>query len=84
VFLSEDEVSAGIQEVVGKEPTPAFAAQFAEEHERLLAVLDDDLRRIARLKLEGYANEEIAQEVKCGLRTVQRKLNRIRREWLEK
>jgi RNA polymerase sigma factor (sigma-70 family) len=83
VFLGDDEVSAGIQAVVGNEPTTEFAAQFAEEHERLLAMLDEDLRRIARLKLEGYTNEEIAQEVKCGMRTVQRKLNRIRHEWLE-
>ncbi len=84
VFRGEDdEVSAGIQQVVGDEPTPEFAAQIAEEHERLLSKLDGDLRQIAQWKLEGYTNEEIGQMAKCGVRTVQRKLNRIRMEWLE-
>jgi DNA-directed RNA polymerase specialized sigma24 family protein len=83
VFRGEDEISAGIQQVVGSEPTPEFAAQFAEEHERLLAMLEPDLRQIARWKLEGYTNEEIAQMARCGVRTVQRKLNRIRLEWIE-
>jgi DNA-directed RNA polymerase specialized sigma24 family protein len=79
----DDEVSAGIQQVVGSEPTPEFAAQFAEEHERLMALLETELRHIAQWKLEGYSNEEIAQMANCGLRTVQRKLNRIRLEWME-
>jgi DNA-directed RNA polymerase specialized sigma24 family protein len=84
VFHNEDEeLSAGIQQVVGDEPTPEFAAQIAEEHERLLGKLEADLRQIAQWKLEGYTNEEIAQIANCGLRTVQRKLNRIRLEWLE-
>lgn len=80
---NDDELGAGIQQIVGDEPTPAFAAQVAEEHNRLLGMLDEELRQIARWKLEGYTNEEIAQMSKCGVRTVQRKLNRIRREWME-
>jgi DNA-directed RNA polymerase specialized sigma24 family protein len=83
VFLSEDDdVSAGIQQVVGDEPTPEFAVQVAEEHHRLLSKLDEDLRQIAQWKLEGYTNEEIAQRAKRGVRTIQRKLNIIQREWL--
>jgi RNA polymerase sigma factor (sigma-70 family) len=83
VFVGDDEIPDGIQQVVGDEPTPEFAAQVAEEHERLMAMLEEDLRRIAQWKLEGYTNEEIAQLAGCGMRTVQRKLNRIRQEWLE-
>jgi DNA-directed RNA polymerase specialized sigma24 family protein len=85
VFSAEPngEAGAGIQQVIGDEPTPAFAAQVAEEHGRLLALLDEDLRQIAQWKLEGYTNEEIAQMNRCGVRTVQRKLHRIRREWMD-
>ena len=36
---------------------------------------------IAQKKLEGYTNQEIAQELKCTLRTVERKLERIRTYW---
>ncbi len=85
VFRGEDDpdLGIGIQQVIGDEPTPDFAVQLAEEHQRLLSLLDDELRQIAQWKLEGYTNEEIAQMARCGLRTIQRKLNRIRREWME-
>jgi DNA-directed RNA polymerase specialized sigma24 family protein len=79
----DDDMSNGIQQIVGAEPTPEFAAQVAEEHRRLLAMLDEDLRQFALWKLEGYTNEEIAQRARCGVRTVQRKLGRIRLEWME-
>ena len=73
---------AGINQVLGSEPTPAFAAMLADEYERLLAELDDDLlRRIALWKLEGYTNEQMAEKLGCGLRTVQRKVGRIRDKW---
>ena len=68
--------------VAGSEPTPEFAALVAEECRRLLDGLgDDSLRRVALLKMEGYANEEIAQQLGCALRTVERKLGLIRGLW---
>src|SRR5262249_2675452 len=68
--------------MAGKEPDPAFAAQVAEECERLLAKLGDDgLRAIALRKLEGFSNEEIAVAQGCSLATVERRLRLIRREW---
>src|SRR5262249_22280111 len=63
-------------------PTPAFAAQVAEECRRLLDRLDSpELRRVALCKMEGYNNEEIAAQVGCGLRTVERRLRLIRSIW---
>src|SRR5262249_7888571 len=73
---------ADLQEIVGPEPSPAFAAQMAEEFQRLLNRLDDDeLRQLARWKLEGWTNEEIATKLDCVLRTVERKLALIRQVW---
>src|SRR5262245_32060056 len=44
---------AVLEQVVGEEPTPEFAAQVAEEYQRLLDSLSDDaLRRVAVLKME--------------------------------
>lgn len=83
-FASPDgsEVGPGIARVAGREPTPAFAAQVAEECQRLLEALGDDtLRRIAVLKMEGYANEEIAAQMTLALRTIERKLALIRKMW---
>jgi RNA polymerase sigma factor (sigma-70 family) len=73
---------AGLEQIIGSEPTPAFAAQVAEEYQQLLARLGDaDLRRVAVWKMEGYSNEEIAAKLGCVRRTVERKLALIRTLW---
>jgi DNA-directed RNA polymerase specialized sigma24 family protein len=72
----------GIAEVVGREPTPEFAAQLAEEYHRLLDVLGDaELRAVAVRKVEGFTNEEIAGQLGRSVGTVERKLQLIRRIW---
>jgi RNA polymerase sigma factor (sigma-70 family) len=74
----------GIEQVLGSEPSPEFAALFTEESERRLAQLDDEtLRDIALMKMESYTNEEIAEKLECSVRTVERKLERIRAKWLQ-
>jgi DNA-directed RNA polymerase specialized sigma24 family protein len=73
---------APLEQFAAPEPTPAFAAQVAEECRRLLERLDSaDLRQVALLKVEGYSNEEIAAQLGCGLRTVERRLRLIRTMW---
>jgi RNA polymerase sigma factor (sigma-70 family) len=63
-------------------PTPAEAALLNEALERRFQMLrDPDLRQIALWKLEGYTNAEIATQLDCTLRTVERKLERIRGYW---
>jgi DNA-directed RNA polymerase specialized sigma24 family protein len=74
----------GLEQIIGREPTPEFAALVAEEYERLLARLDDSsLRQVAIWKLEGYSNEEIARQLDCSIRTVERKLWVIRKRWTQ-
>jgi DNA-directed RNA polymerase specialized sigma24 family protein len=69
--------------LVAREPSPEFAALLDEEYRRLFDRLDDDgLRQIAVWKMEGESNQEIAQRLGCGLRTVERKLGVIRAVWL--
>jgi DNA-directed RNA polymerase specialized sigma24 family protein len=64
--------------------TPAHIAAMSEQCRRLMQALNEPtLERIARSKLEGYANEEIAQQLGVALRTIERKLNRIRHIWTE-
>ena len=68
--------------MMGAEPSPEMAALVAEECEELLNRLEDEtLKRVALLKLEGYGKEEIAEALGCGIRTVERKLERIRKKW---
>ena len=70
--------------IIGTEPTPEFAAMIAEEFETLLNRLPDkDMRQIARLRLEDYSNAEIAAQLRCSERTVERRLALIRAVWEE-
>jgi RNA polymerase sigma factor (sigma-70 family) len=76
---AEGDALAGL---IGREPDPAFAAEVAEEYRRLLDKLhDDELRRIAERKLEGYTNQEIADQLDCSPATVERRLRLIRGCW---
>jgi RNA polymerase sigma factor (sigma-70 family) len=71
-----------INRAPGREPSPAFAAQVAEEFQRLLASLEDpELVALALWKMEGHTNEEIAAKLGCVRRTVDRRLRLIRRCW---
>ena len=77
-----DSAAVGFEQVVSREPTPEFAAQVAEEYRRLLDMLaDTELRSVALWKMEGYTVEEIAAQLGCVPRTVERKLRAIRELW---
>lgn len=58
-------------------PTPAEAAEFADQLEQLLASLDPEERQIVDLKLQDFTQEEISQQLNCSERTVRRILKRI-------
>lgn len=64
-------------------PPPDMLAAIKEEFERLMNVLEEDLRPVAQMKLEGYTNREIAETMGRVERTVERKLDRIRHAWLK-
>lgn len=71
-----------LEKMVAQEPSPEFAAELAENCQRLLDLLgDDDLRTVALSKMEGYTTEEIAGQLNCAPRTVERKLRLIRGLW---
>ena len=69
-------------EAIGREPSPEFAAEVAEECRRLLDELGaEELQAVALAKLEGYSNAEIAVRLGVVERTVERKLRVIRELW---
>jgi DNA-directed RNA polymerase specialized sigma24 family protein len=71
-----------LTQVSGDDPSPELAAMAAEDSRRLFDALGDEtLRLVALLKLEGHTNEQIAASLDCGLRTVERKVDLIRRAW---
>lgn len=71
-------------QMASAELTPAFAAEVSETSEKLLEILPEpDLQKIVLLKFEGFTNEEVAEQIGTTRRTIQRKLERIRRIWLD-
>ncbi len=77
---SGDEI--GIQQAVAGGPTPEYAALVEEEFQQLLGKLNDEtLRDIAMMKLEGFTNLEIAEMLGRHVRSVERKLQLIRKHW---
>jgi len=74
-----------LAEATGKEPTPDTAAVIEEQFQILLASLDDEaLEQIAVWRMEGLSVAEIAARKGCAVRTVERKLERIRAIWAKK
>ncbi len=71
-----------LESVVGDAPSPAFAAQCADECRAMLALLGDEtLAAVAVQKMEGYSAAEIAGRCDVAVRTVERKLQLIRQIW---
>ena len=74
--------SCVFEEVLGREPDPALAAEVADECDRLLAVLGDaELRQIALLRMEGHSVKDVAAKQKCAPSRVKRRLKLIRGIW---
>jgi DNA-directed RNA polymerase specialized sigma24 family protein len=70
VLADDDELASNLE------------TMMTEEVRRLLEKLGNaQLRRIAIAKLEDYTNEEIAIEHDCSVRTIERRLNLIRKKW---
>ncbi len=75
---------AEIDEIVGRDASPSSIVEQEEGRQRLLEALPDDrLRQMARWKMEGYKNKEIAEELGCVERSVERGIGTIRKAWKE-
>ncbi len=78
----DDTAAVDLDLLLSREPSPAFAAEVADECRRLLHSLGDpELEAVALWKMEGYTVDEIAQKLECVPRSVKRKLRLIRGRW---
>jgi hypothetical protein len=76
------EGDGGINGVVGKNPDPPTVVTLKEGFHKLLEVLDDKLlQQIAILKMDGYTNVEIAEQLGWSRATIDLKLKLIRTKW---
>jgi RNA polymerase sigma factor (sigma-70 family) len=74
--------SFNLDHLIGSAPTAEFILMLDEEFKGLLALLNDEqLQKIAVLRLEGYTVPEIATKFGIGTRAIERKLRNIRLKW---
>jgi DNA-directed RNA polymerase specialized sigma24 family protein len=79
----EDGGAAGLDRLASDEQTPEFIAIAAETLTRMLGSLAKDVEReVLVLRLKDYEREEIAERLRCSVRTVTRHLDEIRKAWL--
>ena len=72
----------GINGVDGNQMSPDVLAEVSESCAQLLnAIPDETMRKVVLLKFEGATNGEVAIEMNCTRRTIERKLERVRRIW---
>jgi DNA-directed RNA polymerase specialized sigma24 family protein len=75
---------AGIGNAAVSSHSPYLEVEFLDTCEKLYELLDDEAtRNVARLTMEGYSPDDIAEKLGCVRRTVERKLKRIRDKWLQ-
>lgn len=71
---------SAVDQLISREPTPEFAAEMAEQYGRWMkALASDELTRLAEWKLEGFTNDEIATKSGRTTRTIERKMNLVRK-----
>jgi RNA polymerase sigma factor (sigma-70 family) len=78
----EQAAQRSFNDLNASEPTAETVVELKELVDGLLEKLENEsLRLVARRKLEGFHNSEIAQRMGVSQRTVERKLLRIRSLW---
>ena len=84
--VNTKKVAVPVADLIGGEPSPEMAAAASESFALLLQTLeatgDEDLKPIALASFEGNSPSETANELRCSVRTVQRKLKTIHTLWL--
>jgi DNA-directed RNA polymerase specialized sigma24 family protein len=71
-----------LERILSQDPSPALAAEMADEYRRLLERLGDhQLKDIAVARMEGCSVDEIATKHHCAPRSIKRRLQLIRSIW---
>jgi RNA polymerase sigma factor (sigma-70 family) len=72
-----DNSRVGGKPVMDTEPTPAEAAEFADQMHQLLFGMDEEERQVVTMRLERYTYAEMAEQLGCSERTIRRIVKRV-------
>lgn len=71
----------GMAQVADPNPPPDLEVMLIDEVRRLVQMLPEAMQIVATLKMDGFSNNEIAEQVGCSLATIERRLKMIREIW---
>lgn len=75
----------GVENLNANSASPSEIAELQDVFDHLMLALetagDDKLKTIAVMRLEGLSTQEIAAQLNCTVRTIQRKLHILERLW---
>src|SRR5262249_1737837 len=74
----EDSERDGLCAALCREPSPEEAVVFLDQLEHFLQRLNPEERRILEMKVNGYSNDDICQELGVYDRRIRRVMERIR------
>ncbi len=81
--LGGDSGQISLDDLETSEPDAETLAILQEDYELLLQTLrNDEMRDIAKWRLDGYSTSEIAEKARLSERSIRRKLDLIRDTWL--
>ena len=77
-----DQETANLSDYIGRIEDPAKFVELEMTCQELLKALpDDQYRKITLMRLAGLTNKEIAKDMGCSTRTIDRKIQAIRLVW---
>jgi RNA polymerase sigma factor (sigma-70 family) len=71
----------GMSQVTDPNPPPDLEVILIDELRRLVHLLPENMQSVATLKMDGFSNLEIAEQLGCSLATIERRLKMIREIW---
>jgi RNA polymerase sigma factor (sigma-70 family) len=72
-----DNSRVGGKPVADTLPTPAEAAEFADQMRQLLFGMEEEERQVVTMKLEQFTYAEMAERLGCSERTIRRIVKRV-------
>jgi DNA-directed RNA polymerase specialized sigma24 family protein len=84
VFLAagESELNVGLAQIMDENRMPESASEVAKTCKDLLAVLPNEkLRETALMRMEGYTNKEISEQLKCSVARTKQRVALIKELW---
>src|SRR5262249_7114528 len=78
---SPESACSSAQETVASTPPVDLGVGFVDLLTQLLGQLSERQQAVALRKLDGLSSREIAEELQCSQRTVERQISEIRDRW---